>query len=149
MRNILFREMTESKQIRKLAEGAGFEPAKEITPLTRLAGGRTRPLCDPSENVTTGTSSSLRRAVPQLPGIIRDSQPVIAQTAQDSVTPANRVVLTDREARAMLLPLGTRIRLVANGCTGRIYSRSWPTDPTPYCCFIDAKPHSEQGWYSR
>ena len=31
-----------------LAEGVGFEPTKDVTALTRLAGGRTRPLCDPS-----------------------------------------------------------------------------------------------------
>ena len=31
-----------------MAEGMGFEPMKEISPLKRLAGARTRPLCDPS-----------------------------------------------------------------------------------------------------
>src|SRR3989304_741164 len=33
---------------RVLAEGVGFEPTRELSPPTRLAGGRTRPLCDPS-----------------------------------------------------------------------------------------------------
>ena len=32
----------------KLAEGMGFEPMREVSPPNRLAGGRTRPLCDPS-----------------------------------------------------------------------------------------------------
>ena len=31
-----------------MAEGMGFEPMRELTPPNRLAGGRTRPLCDPS-----------------------------------------------------------------------------------------------------
>ena len=31
-----------------LAEGVGFEPTRESKPPTRLAGGRTKPLCDPS-----------------------------------------------------------------------------------------------------
>jgi hypothetical protein len=31
-----------------LAEGQGFEPWIQVTPDNRLAGGRTRPLCDPS-----------------------------------------------------------------------------------------------------
>ena len=34
-----------------MAEGAGFEPARGISPPKRLAGARTRPLCDPS-NIT-------------------------------------------------------------------------------------------------
>ncbi len=33
---------------KRLAEGAGFEPATPIARGNRLAGGRTRPLCDPS-----------------------------------------------------------------------------------------------------
>ena len=32
----------------QLAEGMGFEPMREVSPPNRLAGGRTRPLCDPS-----------------------------------------------------------------------------------------------------
>ena len=32
----------------RVAEGVGFEPTRELSPPTRLAGGRTRPLCDPS-----------------------------------------------------------------------------------------------------
>ncbi len=32
-----------------MAEGEGFEPSKDVTTLTRLAGGCTRPLCDPSD----------------------------------------------------------------------------------------------------
>ena len=31
-----------------MAEGMGFEPMKAFSHLNRLAGGRTRPLCDPS-----------------------------------------------------------------------------------------------------
>ena len=31
-----------------LAEGMGFEPMRGFSPPNRLAGGRTRPLCDPS-----------------------------------------------------------------------------------------------------
>ena len=31
-----------------MAEGVGFEPTTPMTQGTRLAGGRTRPLCDPS-----------------------------------------------------------------------------------------------------
>ena len=30
------------------AEGEGFEPSAQVTPGSRLAGGCTRPLCDPS-----------------------------------------------------------------------------------------------------
>jgi hypothetical protein len=32
-----------------MAEGVGFEPTIEETPDKRLAGARTRPLCDPSK----------------------------------------------------------------------------------------------------
>jgi hypothetical protein len=32
-----------------LAEGQGFEPWIPVTRDNRLAGGRTRPLCDPSD----------------------------------------------------------------------------------------------------
>ena len=35
--------------ILKPAEGMGFEPMRGISPPNRLAGGRTRPLCDPSD----------------------------------------------------------------------------------------------------
>ena len=31
-----------------MAEGMGFEPMRELSPPKRLAGARTRPLCDPS-----------------------------------------------------------------------------------------------------
>ena len=31
-----------------MAEGVGFEPTTPISQGNRLAGGRTRPLCDPS-----------------------------------------------------------------------------------------------------
>ena len=37
-----------SGDCRKVAEGMGFEPMEAITRLKRLAGARTRPLCDPS-----------------------------------------------------------------------------------------------------
>ena len=33
-----------------LAEGVGFEPTTEVSPGKRLAGARTRPLCDPSHD---------------------------------------------------------------------------------------------------
>ena len=33
----------------EVAEGMGFEPMRGISPPNRLAGGRTRPLCDPSK----------------------------------------------------------------------------------------------------
>ncbi len=32
-----------------MAEGMGFEPMRGLSPPNRLAGGRTRPLCDPSK----------------------------------------------------------------------------------------------------
>ena len=34
-----------------MAEGPGFEPGTPISQGNRLAGGRTRPLCDPSIGV--------------------------------------------------------------------------------------------------
>ncbi len=33
-----------------MAEGMGFEPMRGVSPPNRLAGGRTKPLCDPSLN---------------------------------------------------------------------------------------------------
>ena len=33
-----------------MAEGVGFEPTSPITQAKRLAGARTRPLCDPSHS---------------------------------------------------------------------------------------------------
>src|SRR5581483_4165467 len=36
---------------RKMAEGLGFEPRTGFSPCNRLAGGRTRPLCDPSRTL--------------------------------------------------------------------------------------------------
>ena len=35
-------------QLKSLAEGEGFEPSTPISQGNRLAGGRTKPLCDPS-----------------------------------------------------------------------------------------------------
>jgi hypothetical protein len=41
--------MFESKYLNnRMAEGMGFEPMTPISRSNRLAGGRTRPLCDPS-----------------------------------------------------------------------------------------------------
>ncbi len=34
-----------------MAEGVGFEPTRGISPPKRLAGARTRPLCDPSNGM--------------------------------------------------------------------------------------------------
>ena len=35
-----------------MAEGVGFEPTRGISPPKRLAGARTRPLCDPSNGIS-------------------------------------------------------------------------------------------------
>ena len=46
------REKTRGVEIGRLeivAEGAGFEPAIPVSQDKRLAGARTRPLCDPSK----------------------------------------------------------------------------------------------------
>ena len=42
-------EKTEDGLIDMVAEGAGFEPAIPVSQDKRLAGARTRPLCDPSQ----------------------------------------------------------------------------------------------------
>ena len=38
----------------------GFEPMRELSPPNRLAGGRTRPLCDPSCLYTTNIAEAAK-----------------------------------------------------------------------------------------
>ena len=42
-----------------MAEGVGFEPTRGISPPKRLAGARTRPLCDPSNGISCQYSRDL------------------------------------------------------------------------------------------
>ena len=54
-----------------MAEGEGFEPSKDITTFTRLAGGCTRPLCDPSKYLINSPSSLYRGLVKTSASLLR------------------------------------------------------------------------------
>ena len=54
----------------RLAEGVGFEPTKDVTALTRLAGGRTRPLCDPSDGLILRVPARRRQGIDSVPNAL-------------------------------------------------------------------------------
>ena len=60
-----------------VAEGVGFEPTRESKPPTRLAGGRTKPLCDPSAN-GIGASISAGYFVGEQPSLPRAEAALLA-----------------------------------------------------------------------